>query len=98
MRVDVELRVALAIASVTDLVKVTVEPPSVEPPDLFALTFNDHRVGVSNEQMSFFKANLKLALPEAATEIDGIKEDARLNIGEVTDFVRAALQHAGVDV
>jgi hypothetical protein len=86
----------MAIASVTTLVTVdtTKNPPVFEPDDLGSLTFGDPRVGLTNEGVSIFKANLKILLPTIADDIDEIPDNANLNIGDVAKFVQLSLQTA----
>jgi hypothetical protein len=98
--VNVELIIALVLQDLTDLVNVdeSANPPTVSPDDLFTLTFDDPKVGLSNEQMPFFKTNLAAALPEAAEDIALIDDNASLQISQVDDLVRASLAHAGVNV
>jgi hypothetical protein len=90
---DGSLQVIMAIASVTTLVTVdaTTRPPTVSPPNLGGLTFNDRRVGLSNTQMALFKASLTELLQEIAAQIAKIPENAGLKIAEVANFVRLAL-------
>jgi hypothetical protein len=87
------LKVALAIQSVSSLVHVESTQPLIKtvPGDLFSLTFNDVKVGISNEQMSFFKVHLQQLLPQIAGTIAGIPEKASLRIEDVADFVSEAL-------
>jgi hypothetical protein len=91
---DGAIQVVMAIASVTTLVTVdtTKNPPVFEPDDLGSLTFGDPRVGLTNEGVSIFKANLKILLPTIADDIDEIPDNANLNIGDVAKFVQLSLQ------
>jgi hypothetical protein len=93
---DGALQVVIAIASVTTLVTVdaTQDPPVFEPEDLGSLTFGDPRVGLTDEGVAIFKANLKVLLPRIADDIDQIPDNANLNIGEVARFVQLSLQTA----
>lgn len=93
---DGAIQVVMAIASVTTLVTVdtTKNPPVFEPDDLGSLTFGDPRVGLTNEGVSIFKANLKILLPVIADDIDEIPDNANLNIGDVAKFVQLSLQTA----
>ena len=93
---DGAIQVVMAIASVTTLVTVdtTKNPPVFEPDDLGSLTFGDPRVGLTNEGVSIFKANLKILLPLIADDIDEIPDNANLNIGDVAKFVQLSLQTA----
>jgi hypothetical protein len=93
---DGAIQVVMAIASVTTLVTVdtTKNPPVFEPDDLGSLTFGDPRVGLTNEGVSIFKANLKILLPTIADDIDEIPDNANLNIGDVAKFVQLSLQTA----
>ena len=93
--VNVELIIALIIRDLSDLVQMS--DSGITPDDLFSRTFNDPKVGLSNEQMPFFKANLAAALPQAAQDIARIDENAALSIGEVADLVRASLAESGVN-
>jgi hypothetical protein len=90
---DGSLQVILAIASVTTLVTVdaTTRPPTVDPSNLGQLTFDDVRVGLSNAQMAIVKANLAMLLPQIASEIAKIPENAGLKIADVAKFVRLSL-------
>jgi hypothetical protein len=94
---DGALQVALAIASVTTLVTVdaTEDPFVVDPEDLGTLTFGDPKVGMSDEQVAIFKANLKVLLPQISKDIDQIPENASLVIGDVAEFVRVSLLSPG---
>ena len=91
---DGRLEVALSVARVSRLVQVDASqaPPQLTPPDLFLLAFNDNTIGVSDEQMSFFKAALKGFLPEIGATIDGIAEDASQKISAVARIVWLAEQ------
>jgi hypothetical protein len=90
---DGSLQVVLAIASVTTLVTVdsTQNPPVISPEDLGMLTFNDPAVGMTDEQVAIFKANLAIMLPEIAVDIRRIPDNANQNIGDVAQFVQLAL-------
>jgi hypothetical protein len=90
---DGQLQIALAIAATTTLVTVntTSIPFSVDPDDLFDLTFSDAKVGISDDQMPVFKANLTVLLSEITSDIAQIPENASLPIGKVADFVRLSL-------
>jgi hypothetical protein len=93
---DGAIQVVMAIASVTSLVTVdsTQDPPAFEPDDLGSLTFGDPRVGLTNEGVAIFKANLKILLPTITDDIDQIPDNANLNIGDVAKFVQLSLQTA----
>ena len=93
---DGAIQVVIAVASVTALVTVdtTQDPPVFEPEDLGSLTFADPRVGLSDEGVAIFKANLKILLPQIALDIDEIPDNASLNIGDVARFVQLSLQTA----
>ena len=93
---DGAIQVVMAIASVTSLVTVdtTQNPPVFDPEDLGTLTFGDPRVGLTNEGVSIFKANLKILLATIADDIDEIPDNANLNIGDVAKFVQLSLQTA----
>ena len=90
---DGRLQVALAIAATTNLVTVdsTTTPFETDPNDLFDRTFNDQKVGLSDDQMAVFKANLTVLLPSIASDIDQIPENAALPIDKVAKFVKLAL-------
>lgn len=90
---DGALQVVIAIASVTSLVTVdtTQDPPAIDPADLGTLTFGDPRVGLTDEGVAIFKANLKILLPQIAADIDQIPDNANLNIGDVAKFVQLSL-------
>ena len=93
---DGAIQVVMAIASVTTLVTVdtTQDPPAFEPDDLGTLTFGDPRVGLTDEGVAIFKANLKILLPTIADDIDEIPDNANLNIGDVAKFIQLSLQTA----
>ena len=93
---DGAIQVVMAIASVTSLVTVdtTQDPPAFDPDDLGSLTFGDPRVGLTNEGVAIFKANLKILLPTIAADIDEIPDNANLNIGDVAKFIQLSLQTA----
>jgi hypothetical protein len=93
---DGAVQVIIAIASVTTLVTIdtTEDPPTFEPDDLGSLTFADPRVGLTDEGVAIFKANLKTLLPQIADDIDQIPDNANLNIGDVAKFVQLSLQTA----
>lgn len=93
---DGAIQVVMAIASVTSLVTVdtTQDPPAFDPDDLGTLTFGDPRVGLTNEGVAIFKANLKILLPTIKDDIDEIPDNADLNIGDVAKFVQLSLQTA----
>lgn len=84
-----QLQVALAVSLVSSLVQVDVSqtPFRTTPAGLFLLAFNDNSVGISDEQMAFFKARLKELLPEIGVTIDGIAEDASQIVGDVARVV-----------
>ena len=92
-RTDGRLELALAIASVTSLVTVdaTQDPFATVPDDLFDLTFNDAQVGMSDDQMAAFKANLSRLLRQIADDIAQIQESAQVSIETVAEFVKASL-------
>ena len=91
---DGAIQIVIAIASVTTLVTVdtTQDPPAFEPSNLGELTFGDPNVGMTDEGVAIFKANLKILLPEIADDIDQIPDNANLNIGDVARFVQLSLQ------
>jgi hypothetical protein len=93
---DGALQVIIALASATTLVTVdtTQEPPAVEPENLGTLTFNDPQVGLADDDMPIFKANLKTLLPQIGNDIDQIPDNANLNIGDVAKFVQLSLMAA----
>jgi hypothetical protein len=94
---DGSLQVALALASITQLVTVdaTTEPFSVDPDDLFLLKFNDPKVGLADDDIAIFKANLAELLPSISADISEIDENANVEIGLVVDFVTVSLLAAG---
>ena len=77
--------VALAIASVTSQVTVTVDPDNLFTERTFA------SVGVTINTMAGVKDALKGTLPEIAVKIDQIPTDPNQNVGEVAEFVRLCL-------
>jgi hypothetical protein len=89
-----ELEVALSVARVSALVKVdpSQTPFRTTPPGLFGLAFNDNQVGISDDQMAFFKARLEELLPEIGDTIDGIPQDASQIIADVARIVWLALR------
>jgi hypothetical protein len=93
---DGAIQVVIAIATVTTLVTVdaTQDPPAFEPDDLGTLTFGDPRVGMTDQGVAIFKANLKILLPQISADIDQIPDNANLNIGDVARFVQLSLQTA----
>jgi len=90
---DGRLEVALAIASISSLVTVdaSAHPFTTDPDDLFDRTFNDKGVGISDDQMSAFKANLTRLLPEITTDISQLPENANMSIEKIAEFVRLSL-------
>jgi len=90
---DGALQVALAIAGVSQLVTVDASkiPLQSTPSNLFDLTFNNSNVGISDNQMPTFKANLSQLLPQIANDISQIPANAALTIGQVAEFVRVSL-------
>ncbi len=90
---DGRLEVALAIAATTALVTVdaSTTPFTTSPDDLFDRTFNDTKVGISDDQMAIFKANLTVLLPEITDDISQIPENSALPIEKVAEFVRLSL-------
>jgi hypothetical protein len=93
---DGAIQVVIAIATVTTLVTVdtTQDPPAFEPDDLGTLTFGDPRVGMTDQGVAIFKANLKFLLPQISDDIDQIPDNANLNIGDIARFVQLSLQTA----
>jgi hypothetical protein len=90
---DGRLEVALAISATTALVTVdaSTTPFSTNPDDLFDRTFNDAKVGISDDQMAIFKANLTVLLPEITDDIAQIPENSALPIEKVAELVRLSL-------
>lgn len=90
---DGRLEVALAISATTALVTVdaSTTPFSTNPDDLFDRIFNDAKVGISDDQMAIFKANLTVLLPEITDDIAQIPENSALPIEKVAEFVRLSL-------
>jgi hypothetical protein len=54
-------------------------------------TFSDPAVGISDEQMAIFKANLQRLLPQISADIAQIPENADLRIADVAEFVQLSL-------
>jgi hypothetical protein len=94
---DGSLEVAMSIAAVTDKVTVdaTANPFSTTPDDLFDRTFKDSAVGMGDNDMNIFKANLSALLFEIKSDINAIPENADEKIGDVAEFVRLSLLQAG---
>ena len=94
---DGRLEVALAIAGTTQLVSVnpTAHPFTTKPSKLFDLQFDDDAVGIDDEQMEVFKANLSLLLPEIKDDIAQIEDKASVVIDKVAAFIELALSAAG---
>jgi hypothetical protein len=90
---DGSLQVLLALASVTSLVTVdaATSPPTVVPENIGQLTFGDPAVGLTDDGVAIFKANLKELLPAIAEDIDQIPDNANLNIADVARFVQLSL-------
>lgn len=90
---DGRIEIATAIAAVSSLVTVDASqhPFQTVPPNLFKLTFNDPSVGISDDQMPVFKADLTHLLPEIAADIMQIQENASLPIEQVAEFVQVSL-------
>lgn len=87
---DGSLQVLMAIATVTDRVTVnTSDEPPFKPENLLELTFAD--VGLSDDLVAVFKANLTIILPEIADDIAQIPDNAGLPIADVLEFVRLSL-------
>lgn len=91
---DGSIELAMAIASVSSKVTVTVGPLRVTPTDLFELTFNDPDVGITNAQMGDVKSNLAHLLPDIADDIARIPDDASAAIEDAQEFIRLALLKA----
>jgi hypothetical protein len=89
-----ELEVALAVQKTSAMVTLDLSqtPFGTTPPGLFGLAFNDNSVGISADQMEFFKARLKELLPEIADTIDGIPAEPSQIIGDVARIVWLALR------
>ena len=90
---DGGVQVAMAIASVTTLVTVDTsqDPVVVTPDNLGDLTFDDPAVGMSDDQMPIFKANLKILLPLIADDISQIPDNSKLLISKVARFVQLSI-------
>jgi hypothetical protein len=90
---DGSLEIALAIAATTDRVTVDTRstPFATRPDNLFELTFNDENVGLSNDQMAIFKANLGVLLPTLRRDIAAIPENANVLIGDVARLIMLLL-------
>ncbi|MEK6286506.1 MAG: hypothetical protein AABO57_12255 [Acidobacteriota bacterium] len=95
---DGRLEVALAIARTSDLVTVDTQtdPVTVDPDDLFDRTFNDNGVGIDDDQMAVFKAELVKLLNEIESDINRIPENSNQVIEQVAEFVRLALLNNSV--
>lgn len=91
---DGTIELAMAIAAVSSKVTLTASPLKVTPPDLFQLTFDDPKVGISNAQMESVKSNLASLLPEIAADIAQIPDNADAQIEDAHEFVRLALLKA----
>jgi hypothetical protein len=91
--VDGSLKVILAIASITDLVTVNLSttPPTFKPANLDTLALNDAAVGISDEQMPIFRANLREMLPQIASAIDQIPDNASATVDQIAEVVNTAL-------
>lgn len=89
---DGTLEIALSLAGVSPDVTVTVDPFTINPPDLFLKTFAD--VGLSPAGMTGFKANLQHLLPQIATNIALLPEDPGADIGDVAELIRLWLLSA----
>jgi hypothetical protein len=91
---DGRLEVATALAMTSDKVTVDAsqEPFATNPDNLFTLTFNDNRVGITTpDLMRAFLANLKRLLPEIADDLDQTPEHPAMQIQLIVRFVRLAL-------
>jgi hypothetical protein len=90
------LEVAEAIAAVSGLVTVTLlgnDDFNVDPDDLFDLTFDDPKVGFSNNDMKDFRAALKTLLKGRGVNnsINQIPDNAAVGIGKIATIIRLAL-------
>jgi len=96
---DGRLEIAESIATVTQkvTVNVTTVPPTVNPPDLFNLTFADPKVGIDDDSlMRAFKAQLERRLPSIAQSIEqNVPANPALEIELVAQFVFASLPSSG---
>jgi len=91
---DGRLEVATALAMTSDKVTVDAsqEPFSTNPDNLFTLTFNDNRIGITTpDLMRAFLANLKRLIPEIADDLEHVPESPTMQIQLVVRFVRLAL-------
>jgi hypothetical protein len=91
---DGRLEVATALAMTSDKVTVDAsqEPFSTNPDNLFTLTFNDNRIGITTpDLMRAFLANLKRLIPEIADDLEHVPENPAMQIQLVVRFVRLAL-------
>lgn len=95
---DGRLEVVIAISRTSDLVTVdtTTDPITVDPDDLADRTFNDNGVGIDDDQMRIFKAELTKLLPEITADIARIPENANQVIEQVAEFVTLALLNQSV--
>lgn len=89
-----ELEVAPAVQKASGMVTIdpSQTPFGTTPPGLFRLAFNDDKVGISGDQMVFFKSRLKELLPGIGDTIDGIPADPSQIIGDVARIVWLALR------
>lgn len=90
---DGRLEVALAVAATSKGVRVdaTHHPFMVDPENLFDLSFNDPRVGISDSGISAFKACLGLLLPDVVEDIEELPDSSDLVIEDVAEYVRVSL-------
>jgi hypothetical protein len=90
---DGSIQVVMAVASITNLVTVDTsqDPPAVSPANLGDLTFDDPAVGISDDQMPIFRANLKTLLPLIGDDIDQIPDNSKLPIAKVARFVQLSI-------
>ena len=94
---DGRFEVAMAIAGTSNLVSVnpTAHPFTTIPDNLFDLAFKDDLVGIDDEEMEVFKANLTLLLPNIKADIAQIEDDSSVIIDKIAEFIEISLQIAG---
>jgi hypothetical protein len=91
---DGRLEVATALEMTSDKVRVdaSAEPIVVTPANVFALTFNDNRIGITTAGLvTLFVENLKSLLPDIADKLDDMDAGPETEINLVVQFVELAL-------
>lgn len=90
-----ERAVAVAVDLLTDLVTVILEPYTIEPDDLFELTFA--RVGIAADQMEAFRRMLIRELreyPAIRRDLEAMTLSEGVQIGLVVEYVARLLTQA----